>query len=217
MKTAITLLTLIFAFSFSASIHAQDKAELKFWKNKAKAYKKNPLSLKAEFENYQNQIKDLKRRNKEMAERLSDLEGGAPTAGPGKSLTDSLRWNLLQKEKELQTAKQDYAKLETAFRSVKRTNDMGIRPGLIYGVQIGAFVYHQMDNVPTDANDVIEEKSDGFNKYVIGNFRTYDEAQGFRNELRKIGLKDAWIVPYLDGVRVTMDEAKQYLQKQGNF
>jgi hypothetical protein len=35
--------------------------------------------------------------------------------------------------------------------------------------------------------------------------------------LRKIGVKDAWIVPYLDGVRVTMDEAKEYLRKQENF
>lgn len=217
MKTAITVLSIIFAFGFTLSLNAQtDKAEIKFWKNKAKAYKKDPLSLKAEFENYQNQIKDLKRRNKEMAERLSNLEGGAPS-GPGNNLTDSLRFNLAQKEQELQTVKQDYAKLESAYRSVQRTNDMGIRPGLIYGVQIGAFVYYKMENAPTDANDVVEEKSDGYNKYVIGNFRTYDEAHEFRGELRKIGVKDAWIVPYLDGVRVTMDEAKDYLKKQENF
>lgn len=215
MKTVITILSLIFAFGLNLELHGQtDKAEIKFWKDKAKRYKKDPLSLKSEFENYQNQIKDLKRRNKEMAERISDIDGGAPTAG---APSDSLRWNLLQKEQELQTVKQDYAKLESAFRSVKRTNDMGIRPGLIYGVQIGAFVYYQMDNAPADANDVVEEKADGYNKYVIGNFRTYDEAQGFRNELRKIGVKDAWIVPYVDGVRVTMDEAKTYLDKQGNF
>ncbi|MEZ4687302.1 MAG: hypothetical protein R3B47_14910 [Bacteroidia bacterium] len=42
---------------------------------------------------------------------------------------------------------------------MQRTNDMGIRPGLIYGVQIGAFVYYEMENAPTDANDVVEEKS----------------------------------------------------------
>lgn len=210
-------MSLLFAFGFTLSLNAQtDKAELKFWKNKAKDYKKDPLSLKAEFENYQNQIKDLKRRNKEMAERLSNLEGGAPS-GPGNSLTDSLRWNLAQKEQELQNVKQDYAKLESAYRSVQRTNDMGIRPGLIYGVQIGAFVYYEMENAPTDANDVVEEKADGFNKYVIGNFRTYDEAQDFRDELRKIGVKDAWIVPYLDGVRITMGEAQDYLKKQENF
>jgi hypothetical protein len=29
-----------------------------------------------------------------------------------------------------------------------------------------------------------------------------------------MGLKDAWVVPYVDGVRVTIEEATEYQQRQ---
>lgn len=212
MKTPFVLLIVAFVYMFTASsaIAQDDKAEIKFWKDKAKAYKKNPLALRDEFKNYQDQISDLKRRNKEMAERLSNM-------GTSGSPADSMRASLQEAQAKLAESQKSFAELEDAYKTLKRTDDMGIRAGLIYGVQIGAYVYYEMENVPADANDVIYEKSDGFNKYVIGNFRTYEESINFRDELRKTGVKDAWVVPYIDGVRVTIDEARRYEANQGNF
>lgn len=197
-----------------SGLQAQSAKETeKFWKKKAKGYVKKPLALKAEFENYQNQIKDLKERNKNLVEQLN---GGSGTVGGKKNLVDSLRWAIIQLEGELQSTKNQYAKLEAAYKTERKVSEMGIRTGLIYGVQIGAFVFYEMDNPPADAQDVIVERADGFNKYVIGSFRTYEEAGSFRDELRKMGVKDAWIVPYIDGVRATMDEANAYLKNQGS-
>lgn len=214
MKSAKFLFFIVLGILIlSPGLQAQsDKETEKFWKQKAKGYVKKPLALKAEFENYQNQIKDLKERNKKLVEQLN--AGGGSTGG-GKNLVDSLRWAIIQLEGELQSTKNQYAKLEAAYKTERKVSEMGIRTGLIYGVQIGAFVFYEMDNPPADAQDVIVERADGFNKYVIGSFRTYEEAGGFRDELRKIGVKDAWIVPYIDGVRATMDEAKAYSEKQG--
>ncbi len=214
MKTAKLLFCFTLGMLFlSPMLNAQtDKETQKFWKSKAKGYVKKPLALKAEFENYQNQIKDLKERNKKLVEQLNTGGGGATG---GKNLVDSLRWAVIQLEGELQKTRNDYAKLEAAYKTERKVAEMGIRTGLIYGIQIGAFVFYEMDNPPAEAQDVIVERADGFNKYVIGSFRTYDEAGGFRDELRKMGVKDAWIVPYIDGVRASMDEAKAYLDKQG--
>ena len=210
MKTAKLLFCIVLGLLIlSPGLQAQsDKETQKFWKKKAKGYVKKPLALKAEFENYQNQIKDLKERNKKLVEQLN-------SGGADKNMTDSLRWAIIQLEGELQSTKNQYAKLEAAYKTERKVSEMGIRTGLIYGVQIGAYVFYEMENPPADAQDIIVERADGFNKYVIGSFRTYDEAGNFKEELRKMGVDDAWIVPYIDGVRVTMDEAKSYRDQQG--
>ncbi|TAE46564.1 MAG: hypothetical protein EAZ89_19880 [Bacteroidetes bacterium] len=183
------------------------KEEERFWKDKAKMYSKNPESLKAEFENYQEQIKELKRINKELMAKAASSQNS--------DLVDSLRWVLIQMEGELQAQRSQKEKLEKAYKSQAKVSEMGIKPGLVYRIQIGAYVFYEIANKPKDADDIVEEKADGFNKYVIGGFRTYDEAISFRDEVRKMGLKDAWVVPYIDGIRVTVEEANQYLQKQG--
>lgn len=171
-------------------------------------YVKNPLSLRAEFENYQEQIKDLKRRNKELMSSASDTQSS--------DAVDSLRWALIQSEGELEALRTQNSQLKKQYGTQKVVNDMGIPAGLIYRIQIGAFVFYQMDSEGSTSSDFLAERSDGFNKYMIGAFRTYDEASEFKEELKKIGLDNPFVVPYIDGVRATVDEANQYLQRQGS-
>ena len=170
-------------------------------------YSRNPLALKAEFENYQEQIKDLKARNKELLNRSASSQNT--------DLVDSLRWAAIQLEGELQALQAQHERLKAEYQSRRKVSDIGIQPGLVYRVQIGAYVFHEMENVPEEAGDIVAERADGFNKYVIGSFRTYEECESFRDELRTIGINDAWIVPYLDGERVTIQEANDYLAQQG--
>lgn len=184
------------------------KEEKKFWAEKAKMYKKNPIALKAEFDNYQEQIKDLKKRNKEMQSQIS--EGG------GSELVDSLRWALIQMEGEMQSLRKRNEQLLAEYKSQKTVISEGITTGLVYRVQIGAYVFHEMKAAPVDGNDFVAERADGFNKYMIGMFRTYEECDDFKRELVTLGIENPWIVPYIDGVRVTIDEANTYLREQGS-
>ena len=183
------------------------KEEKKFWKDKAKMYVKNPVALKAEFENYQDQIKDLKARNKTLTEKASSQQNSEQL--------DSLRWALIQLEGENQALNNQIDKMKLTIGSQTEVMTQNIKTGLIYRVQIGAYVFHEMENAPGEAKDFVAERADGFNKYMIGMFRTYDECDEFRGELAKLGIKDAWIVPYIDGVRVTINEANEYLKNQG--
>ncbi|MDP5168718.1 MAG: SPOR domain-containing protein [Bacteroidia bacterium] len=209
MKFLLRTCLAIFVFALvTPDASAQvSKEETKFWKQKAKMYAGNPLALKAEFENYQEQIKDLKARNKDLLNRSASNQNT--------DLVDSLRWAAIQVEGELQALQSKYDQLRAEYQSRRKVSDMGIQPGLIYRVQIGAFVFHEMENVKGDSPDIVSEKADGFNKYVIGNFRSYEECEGFRDELKTLGIEDAWIVPYLDGERVSIQEAKDYLARQG--
>lgn len=218
MKRSVALIALLLGMLFvytPVSAQKMTKEEEQFWKKKAKMYGKNPLSLKAEFENYQNQIKDLKKQNKDLA------DGGKPAGsfavGTGSSeLIDSLRMAVVQLEIELQRERSESNKLQKAYQTQKTVNDMGIQTGLVYRVQIGAFVFYEMKNTPQNADDFHAERSDGFNKYVVGSFRTQKEAEQFRDSMKTIGIKDPWVVPYIDGIRVTMQEADQYRSRQGS-
>lgn len=282
------------------------KEEIEFWKKKAKEYQTKPLRLKQEFDNYRDQVLELKKRNKELLDlnmslnnNKSQLEadlatckaGAAPASGgsnaatvaelealkaevktltarkqqleadlaacqasgkhrpnnppaqpqviaavtpspegPSRSETelrnnlavankkmDSLMWENATLRGELTTMTQNYKKTQQAYASIKSQVQQGItKTGLVYRLQIGAFVLHEVQtDAIVDNEEFGAERADGFNKYVIASCRTYEEAQKFRDELRKIGVKDAWIVPYLDGVRVTMQEAADYLRQQG--
>lgn len=201
----LTLLAIIFA---TAPVFSQvSKEEQKYWQDKAKSYAKDPMLLKAEMETMQVQIRDLKKANKELMDKTPSTSA--------KQVIDSLRWAMMQQEKEIETLSNQKDRLESAYRALKTTSDQGVKPGLVYRVQIGAFVFYEMSKTPQD-EDFMVERSDGYNKYIMGNFRTVDEATAFVEELKKVGIKTPWVVPYIDGVRVTNREAEDYLKKQAS-
>ncbi|MEO0899096.1 MAG: hypothetical protein AAFY71_21975 [Bacteroidota bacterium] len=198
------ILCLLSLFLIPTLSQAQvSKDAKKFWKKKAKNYSKNPLTLKAEFENYEEQIKDLKAANKKLLDERNDEE-----------MAD-LQSKVTQLEDRLQNEQSVRNQLEQKLSQTKGLMEGGILPGLIYRVQIGAYVFYDSSSNPDGAN-FVKERSDGFNKYMIGAFRSYDEASGFREELEQMGIKKPWVVPYVDGVRVSIDEANNYLSNQGS-
>jgi regulator of replication initiation timing len=202
-----TLMLIVALSSFAQS----PKQEEKFWKSKAKGYVKNPLSLKRDFEMYQNQITELKEQVAQLQSVQTSKENEVASV---KNQVDSLKWENVQMKGEKQSLQKKIDKLEVSFKSATKVVEVGVKPGLIYRVQIGAFSQHEMKNKPVKADDFVEEKVDGLNKYMLGNARTQQDAELFAEELKKIGIKDAWVVPYIDGLRVTFAEANNYLLKQ---
>lgn len=183
------------------------KREAKAWKNRAKNYAKNPLSLRDDLENSNRQIKSLNEKLKECNERFGGMQNAI----------DSLSNLVSAKNSELAANKAKYSKLEAAYEAQKNINEKGIIPGLVYKVQIGAFVYFDINKYLKDTEKNFEgETADGMNKYTMGNFRDLEVADQFKQDVQKMGIKDAWVVPYIDGVRVTMEEAKKYLGGQGS-
>jgi hypothetical protein len=203
----LALLGMAFFLATPMTATAQvSKDEARFWKKKAKMYKRNPMSLKAEFENYQQQIEDLKAQVKDL------MESGS--SGP----TDeeaNLRMRIIELENDRSRLQSENEKLRRELASTKQVSEMGIRSGLVYRVQLVAAVLQDFDSPNSASDDVVVERSDGYNKFLIGGFRTYDKAQQFREEVRLLGFEDAWIVPYIDGKRVTIDEANQYRNSEG--
>lgn len=191
------------------------KEDLKFWKSKAKGYVKQPMALKHEFDAYQKQIAELKAQVAQLNAEFEAIANSTASANATyQAQLDSLKWENVHVKSEKFALEKKINKMEIALKGEKKVNETGTKLGLVYRTQIGAYVNHEMANPPTTAEDFKYEKSDGFNKYLVGNFRTQAEADAFSAELKKLGIADAWAVPYIDGVRVTFAEANTYLSKQ---
>ncbi|MCZ2356889.1 MAG: hypothetical protein LC115_09440 [Bacteroidia bacterium] len=183
---------------------ANDKRTKKEWKKKAKQYVKNPLALKNNQESYQRQIEELNKKIAELSQRYTEAQADL----------DKCDSELKKKNTELAAMKAQYDQLNTAYEAQKKVTEKNIQPGLIFKVQLGAFKVFNINQYLKDTQNFEGESADNFNKYTIGNFRDLAIADAFKSDIRKMGIKDAWVVPYLDGVRIEMKEAKKRLGMQ---
>ena len=78
---------------------------------------------------------------------------------------------------------------------------------LVYTVQIAAFEDKDLSLYSDKFVNFREIKSNGFNKYALGNFASLPEAQKFRRELVRLGFRNAFIASYQNGKRLKIEEA----------
>lgn len=195
-KIAVSLMAFMMLFAIG-TVDAQkmNKDEKKKWKKMAKEYKKNPEALK----NLQNQVADLKSVNQNLESQVGDLQNEL----------DSKDRRITELEKQYFQALAD---LEQANNNVEEYTDPQSDPnalpmGIIFRVQIGAYAENQVPGALDTTDDLNLEQNANVQKIVLGQFRNYAEAEELKTRLVKMGVKDAWIVSYRDGQRITIEEA----------
>ena len=91
-----------------------------------------------------------------------------------------------------------------------------IEDGLIFRVQIGAFKTQLPNNTFRGLSPLNAETTpSGFYRYTAGNFNKYEVANAVKNDLRGIGYRDAFVVAYYNGKRISLAEAIDLLNKEG--
>jgi hypothetical protein len=88
--------------------------------------------------------------------------------------------------------------------------------GLVFRVQIGAF----KNPISTDAFKGLtpiggETTPQGFIRYQAGLFDKYNNANAVKNDLKKLGYRDAFVVAYLNGKRINLADALETLKQEG--
>ena len=86
--------------------------------------------------------------------------------------------------------------------------DEKIPEGLVFKVQIGAFA----KPIPQDLFEGIrpitgETTPNGYIRYTAGMFVKFSSAQNAKDQIKGFGYKDAFVVAFLDGKRISMNEA----------
>ena len=101
------------------------------------------------------------------------------------------------------------AKLDEAYSQLAKQKEKAFQlaEGVIYRVQIGVLDTDSLENLPFSQNDFFIEEEEGVKKYVLGSFTDYASSIKFRDLMRKLGVEDAWVVPYQKGERLTGIEA----------
>lgn len=199
MKTRVLFLCLALIFSGTTVFAQLSKKEKKEWKKKAKQYAKNPATLKQLTEDKQvadNNVTDLGGQVKTLQSTISDKNAKIA----------ELEDQISRMRSELNSAKAELAQLKAA----PVVNPMDFSKGVVFKVQVGAFKNKDLskyfDNNPNFGGEAADKDKAEPQKITIGIFRDYWEADTFKKYMREMGVKDAWIVPYRDGVRVEIKD-----------
>ena len=83
--------------------------------------------------------------------------------------------------------------------------------GVTYRIQIGAYEKINLSQYAQQENFGVEQ-ANNLQKFTIGLFRNYREADSLKKYLQQMGVKDAWVVAYRDGSRV---DVKEVLNQSG--
>jgi hypothetical protein len=82
--------------------------------------------------------------------------------------------------------------------------------GLVYRVQVGAFRKPVKTNLYTEFKPVTGELiKKGITRYITGYFNGILSASEAKKAIRSLGYKDAFIVAYCDGKRITLSQARK--------
>ncbi len=199
MKTRVLFLCLALIFSGSQVFAQLSKKEKKEWKKKAKEFAKNPANLKQFTEEKQtadNSVGTLTAQNQQLQSSISDKDA---------KITE-LEDQISRIRSELTSTKAELALLKES----PPVNPMDFSKGVVFKVQVGAFKNKDLskyfDNNPNFGGEAGDKDKNEPQKITIGIFRDYWEADTFKKYMRDMGVKDAWIVPYKDGMRVEIKD-----------
>jgi len=198
-KLLLASLLVVFGFTSFAQL---SKAEAKEWKGKYKAYKKDLEgfkelieengTIKGQLSSVKKELDNIKSKMGDKDARISDLQDENARL---KSQVAAAQAAAAEARNALNNT--PTAPAEPAPMSVE---------GVVFKVQVGAFEKKDLskffDNNPMFSG----ETEEGMQKITLGFFRDYWEADTFKKHLREMGVKDAWIVPFKDGVRVPIKD-----------
>ncbi len=139
-----------------------------------------------------------------------------------------LIWALLYKNKPLNISdnenitfidKDSLAIYKTSFYTLKPSNVKGNLNDekIIYSVQIGAFTDFELTS--SNILTLTEFQDNGYNKFSLGNYKTYEEALVLKDSLKRLGFKDSFLTAKSFGNSIgirdalALSEEPQYLEQ----
>jgi len=208
-KSRVVLTFFVGILTMSLAFGQMTKAEQKAHKKEMKEWKKRKKKMSSE---------DFK----QLMEEQVQLKG---TAAGAASDIESLENQVATKDGQIGDLQKQVTRMQAAYQSAQRELDnlqqnMPTQPaynpelingedfskGVVFKVQVGAFRKVDLEKYAETSKDFSQEEGEELRKYIIGNFRNYEDANVLKRYLREMGVDDAWIVPYRDGQRVPLKE-----------
>ncbi len=205
MKKIVTLAMMLcfLAVGFEASAQ-MSKKEAKQWKKRIKSLQP---------QQYKNLIEENKSLKSQTASLKNELAGVDDKLADKDEQISTYQDQIATLRKQLSDAKtQQNNQPSQPSRPAADQGGIDENVGIVFKVQIGAYAKKDLTKYK-DAKNFNQESADGLNKFTLGAFRDYWEADTFKKYLREMGVKDAFIVSYKDGQRVDIKEVLEGVSK----
>jgi hypothetical protein len=195
---ALRILCILLILGIAPSmVSAQTKAEKKKLKKELRTYRKmKPMEIRNMKMNYESKLKDKKQQDL----RIKNLQR---TADSLQNIVNANNARLSQLE----------AQLIAAQSAAANAKPIGAK-GYYYRVQLGAYKQYNIKSKTGGDESFSAETENEMNKLTLGLFYTLAEADQFKEDVRRMGIKDAYVVPFKDGKRITHKEAAEGLRKK---
>lgn len=228
--SVITLLALNFCIAQELSKDEKKRLreELKIYMSDLNGYKAKKDDIQATLDSNEAQIKALKEAYKSQADVRMKMEAyEAEIAKVRTENTELQSFNEAKVEKavaEVVAEKMDSIgkTLPVATESTETTTSNApvasgststgssqpkkvsnkVVPGTSYKVQIGLYKNFNINRYFEGGKEISYEVVNGNNRYVIGSFDNEQTAEQFVEDIRKMGIKDAFVAKYENGKRV---------------
>jgi cell division protein FtsN len=174
----VILVTLGFFFSNTVQAQELTKTQKRALKKEIRTYKKNPEKWVKMLNKHDTKVKEL---NDEIAKLNAQLKASELAA---EKLAQQVKLEQLR-----------YVELEKTIPTTK------LPDGTVYQVQMGFYQYLDLVSFNDKLKTVRAEEIDGKKRYVIGHFDNLLDAVQFSNDIKRIGVTDAFVTEYIDGER----------------
>ena len=174
----VILVTLGFFFSNTVQAQELTKTQKRALKKEIRTYKKNPEKWVKMLNKHDAKVKEL---NDEIAK-----------------LNAQLKATELAAEKLAQQVKLEQLRYVELEKTIPTTE---LPDGTVYQVQMGFYQYLDLVSFNDKLKTVRAEEIDGKKRYVIGHFDNLLDAVQFSNDIKRIGVTDAFVTEYIDGER----------------
>jgi len=203
MKKSILLIAIILCSGTAFNAAAQmSKKEEKEWKKRIKKLQPEQYKrLLDENRSLKGQVTSLKTEVNNSDDRATENDQQITAY---QQQVSNLREQLAQTQAQLKA--QNVASANTG-------GNIEENKGVVFKVQIGAFNQKDLRQYDNSPNFSVEDEN-GLQKYTLGVFRDYYQADKFKKNLREMGVKNAWVVSYRDGKRVPTREVLESVGKK---
>ncbi len=189
----------------------------------------NPAEKAAVQNEIERLSKELNTKNQEIASKEEALDLALNQVEGNKEAWKNVLTREVQPKESLSTTISEVLapqvgngfeiKKETAVQPnvIKKAIPVGVKAptGLVYRVQVGAFAKPIPEDLFKEFTPVTGEKLDnGITRYLAGYFGNRQRVLDAQQDIRALGYKDAFVVAYCDGKRISLAEARQ-LEEQG--
>lgn len=193
-KIVLAILTLLLVAGINvAEAQTLSKKERKALKKEIKTYKKNPEKWVRMQKKHKEEVVDLSTEVEELKAKLAEME--------------KLRTEKQDLANKLAALEAQYAKLKSSVPSTK------LPMGTVYQVQMGYYEYLDLVSFNEKLKTIKAEDVNGKKRYVIGHFENLMDAVQFRNDIKTLGIDDAFVSQYIDGSRIMEFDAMKAISQ----